>query len=83
MPFAATRMDLKIIMLSDIHQRQIPYDITYMWNLKKVTQMNLSAKQKQTHKHREQSVVARGKWGRDEWIENLRSADANYYTENA
>ena len=46
MPFAATRMDLKIIMLSDIHQRQIPYDITYMWNLKKVTQMNLSAKQK-------------------------------------
>ena len=45
--------------------------------------MNLSAKQKQTHKHREQTVVARGKWGRDEWIENLRSADANYYTENA
>ena len=30
MPFAATWMDLEIIILS---QRRIPYDITYMWNL--------------------------------------------------
>ena len=27
-------MDLEGIMLSEIRQRQIPYDITYMWNLK-------------------------------------------------
>ena len=33
MPLAATWMDLEIIILSEI--RQIPYDITYMWNLKK------------------------------------------------
>ena len=32
-PFAATRMDLEIIILSQ-SERQIPYDITYMWNLK-------------------------------------------------
>ena len=32
MPFAATWMDLEIIILSS--QRQISYDITYMWNLK-------------------------------------------------
>ena len=34
MPFAATWMDLKIIILSEVGQRQISYDIAYMWNLK-------------------------------------------------
>ena len=33
MPFAVTWMDLEIIILSKVNQRQI-YDITYMWNLK-------------------------------------------------
>ena len=33
MPFAATEMDLEII-LSEVRQRQTSYDITYMWNLK-------------------------------------------------
>ena len=31
MPFAATRVDLEIIILSKISQRQISYDSTYMW----------------------------------------------------
>ena len=35
MPFAATWMNLGIIILSEVRQRQIPNDITYMWNLKK------------------------------------------------
>ena len=35
MPFAETWMDLEIIMLSEVSQRQISYDIAYMWNLKK------------------------------------------------
>ena len=34
MPFIATWMDLEIIILSKVSQRQIPYDITYMCNLK-------------------------------------------------
>ena len=34
MPFAATWMDLEIIILSEVSQRQILYDITCMWNLK-------------------------------------------------
>ena len=34
LPFAATEMDLYIISKSG-RERQIPYDITYMWNLKK------------------------------------------------
>ena len=36
MPFAATGMQLEIIILrsKSERERQIPYDITYMWNLK-------------------------------------------------
>ena len=37
MPFAATWMDLENIMLNEISQRQILYDITYTWNLKNNT----------------------------------------------
>ena len=36
MPFAATWMELETLILSEmnqIRQRQIPYDITYIWNL--------------------------------------------------
>ena len=35
MPFSATWMDLEIIILSEVSQRQISYDITNIWNLKK------------------------------------------------
>ena len=34
MPFAATWMDLEMITLSEVSQRQVSYDITYMWHLK-------------------------------------------------
>ena len=36
MTFAATRMDLEIIILNKVKsekESQIPYDITYIWNL--------------------------------------------------
>ena len=35
MPFVATWMGLEIIILSEVRERQILYDITYKWNLKK------------------------------------------------
>ena len=35
MPFAAMWIDLEIVILSEVRERQISYDITYMWNLKK------------------------------------------------
>ena len=31
------------------------YDITFMWNLKKTIQINLFTKQKQTHRHKNQT----------------------------
>ena len=46
MPFAATGMDLEIIILNIVRERQISHDSIYMWNLKTMIQMNLFTKQK-------------------------------------
>ena len=46
-------------------ERQIPYDITYMWSLK-LAQMNLFTKQKQIHRHRAQTCGCQG--GRGEGV---------------
>ena len=67
MPFAAIWMDREMIILSEVRQRQVSYDIVYMWNLKKkkkIIQMNLFAKQKQNHRHRKQTWLPKGK---QEW----------------
>ena len=40
------------IILSEVRERQVSYDATYMWNLK--YDVNLFTKQKQTHRHRKQ-----------------------------
>ena len=47
-------------------ERQIPYGITYMWNLKYNTNENIFAKQKQTHLEN-RPVFAKGEegWGRE------------------
>jgi len=40
MPFTATWMQLELIILSEVRQkreRQVPYDITYMWTLNYAT----------------------------------------------
>ena len=34
MPFAGTWMDLEMIILSEVRERQISYDTAYMWSLK-------------------------------------------------
>lgn len=35
MLFAAPWLDLEILILNEVRKRQIPYDMTYMWNLNK------------------------------------------------
>jgi len=51
MSFAATKMDIEIIILSEV--RMMPYQyITYMWNLKNDTNEFIYVEQKQTHTHR-------------------------------
>ena len=59
-------------------ERQIPYDITYMWNLKYDTnEQNLQNRNRLTD-IKNRLVVAKGE-GR---IESLGLADANYCIEN-
>ena len=67
MPFAATWMDLEMIILSKSNrERQISYDITYMWNL--IYDTNELIYKRETDSHTENKLVVtegeRG-WGRD------------------
>ena len=47
------------------HERYISYAITYIWNLKKRTQMNLFTKQKLKDIENKLMVIKRGKGERD------------------
>ena len=52
--------------MKSVRERQISYDIAYMWNLKKKkVQMNLFTKQKQTQDlGKDEFMVTGGKMGR-------------------
>ena len=78
MPFAATQMQLEITILSEVSQKnKIPYDITYMWNLRYY--MNLSTKQTQTQ--RTDLWLPKWMWGRGwmDWEFGIGLIDTNYY----
>jgi len=57
MPFETTSMDLEIIMLSQTEKKNI---ISLHVESKKMLQMNLYTKQKQTHRHRNTLMVTEG-----------------------
>ena len=66
MPFAATWMDLEIIILSIVYSKLDRERQTYHSYVesKKMIQMNLFTKEKQTHKHRKQTYgYQRGRGG--------------------
>ena len=44
-----------------------------------MTQMNLSMKRKQTHRHREQTFGSQGEGGWEEWTRSLGLVDTNYF----
>ena len=44
MPFTATWMDLEIIIVSEVRERQVSYDITYIWNLNYINELILKTK---------------------------------------
>ena len=73
MPFATT--DLEIIIWSEISQRQISYEITYMWNLIYKTETNSDFENKLTG-----TKVKR--WGKKGWIGSLGLAYIHYCIEN-
>ena len=59
MSFAATRMDLEIIILSEIRQKEKDkyHMISLICRIYNMIQMNLFTKQKQTQRHREQTCA--------------------------
>ena len=42
-------------------ERQLPYDTTYMWNLKRMIQLNLFTRQKQTQTQKTNVWLPKGK----------------------
>ena len=67
MPFAATWIELEILILNKVSQREreISYDITYIWNL--VYSTNEPFHRKENHGLGEQTCGCQGGGGRREW----------------
>ena len=66
MPFAATWMDLEIIILSEVRERQIIlYDIRYMWNLKYDTNELIYKTEIESQTKKINLWLPKGKQGRD------------------
>ena len=63
-------------------ERQISYDVPYMWNLKKTIQMNLFVEQGQTHKLKERIYGYRvGGGGGIEWEVGIDTSTLLYLKE--
>ena len=63
MPFAATWMQLEVIILSEISQKEKYHIISLICGIYNMPQMNLSMKEKQNHGHREQTGSCQGGGG--------------------
>ena len=68
MPFAAIWTDLEIIIISEVSQKEKDkyHMISLIYGIYNMIQVNLSTKQKQTHRHRKQTYgYQRGKGVRE------------------
>ena len=67
MAFEAAWMGLEIIILNEVRKRQIPWDITYMWNLKYDTNELIYEIEIDSQTQRTDLLLLRGKnsWERD------------------
>ena len=80
MPFTAMWMDLEIIVLSKSErERQIPYGITYMWNLKYDTNEHIYKTETDSQTQRTDLWLPRVRKIGEGWIGSLALAEANYY----
>ena len=59
-------------------KRQIPYDITYMWNLKYDTNELICETETDSQTQRIDLWLPRGRGGGEGWIGSLGLADATY-----
>ena len=74
-PFVAIWIQLDITTLSEVRERQLPYDITHMWNLKFDT--NKSIYETDTQSGTKGQTAGQG--GIGERRRRLELADVNFY----
>ena len=82
MPFAATWMDLETIILSEVNQKEIPYDITYMWNLKYDTNEFIYQTETDSQTQRTDAQLPRRREVEEGWNGTLELGDANQNTQD-
>ena len=61
MPFAATSMELVIVIMSEVREREISYDIPYMQNLKRNDANELIYKTETDSQILKSNMIAKGK----------------------
>ena len=80
MPFAATWMDLEIIILSEVNQTEKnKYHITYMWNLNYDTNDLIYKRETDSQTQKTNLWLPKGKGGGGGKIRSMGLADTNYY----
>ena len=77
MPSAARCMDLEIIILSEVSERQTSYDITYMWNIKKDTNEVICRIERDSQTLKKNFMVPKGTGDREGWTRGLGLAYAH------
>ena len=84
MPLAATWMNLEIIILSEVSQmeKDISYNITYMWNLKENDTNELIYKREADSQTQRTDLWLPRPGQGEGWSRSLGLADASYYAQN-